>query len=236
MSLQLPNDGDPLAPHTMSPSELKMLIAAERIGQAFLAVRDHDGLLRLFDTPAGDETRTVGRGADNNLSIPWDAEVSGVHAMFQQVGGELAIVDDGLSTNGTFINGRRINGRQRLRDGDRVRVGRTVLVYRAADTTPAKATVAALNRSQVLDLNDTQRRVLIALCRPFRDGTAFATPATNQQIANEVFLSVDGVKMHLRSLFTKFELGDLPQNHKRVKLAECALQLGVVNTRDLDSA
>ncbi len=234
MPIQLPDDGDPLAPHTVSAAELKTLLAAERTGQAVLIFRDQLGALCLFDVPAADETKTVGRRAETDLSIPWDGEVSGVHAVLQYIGGELAIVDDGLSTNGTFVNGQRISRRQRLRDSDRVRLGRTVLVYRAAAVTVAKETIAALNRSEVLKLSDTQRRVLIALCRPFRDGTAFATPATNQEIASEVFLSVDGVKMHLRALFAKFELGNLPQNQKRARLAECALQLGVVNTRDLD--
>jgi predicted ArsR family transcriptional regulator len=88
--------------------------------------------------------------------------------------------------------------------------------------------VAALPR-----LTDTQRKVLIALCRPYRDGGSFATPASNQQIAGEVFLSVDAVKMHLRNLFAKFDLGELPQNQKRARLAECALQLGLISQRDL---
>jgi DNA-binding NarL/FixJ family response regulator len=77
-----------------------------------------------------------------------------------------------------------------------------------------------------------QRQVLLALCRPYRDGN-FATPATNQDIASEVFLSVDAVKMHLRTLFAKFELADLPQNQKRASLAEQALQSGVISHRDL---
>ena len=79
------------------------------------------------------------------------------------------------------------------------------------------------------ELTDTQRRVLVALCRPYRDGGRFASPATNQQIADEVFLSVDAVKMHLRTLFGKFELGDLPQNEKRARLAECVLQFGLIS-------
>ena len=83
-----------------------------------------------------------------------------------------------------------------------------------------------------MQLTDTQRRVLIALCRPYRDG-GFATPATNQEIAAEVFLSVDAVKMHLRTLFGRFALGELPQNQKRARLAECALQSGMISHRDL---
>ena len=51
---------------------------------------------------------------------------------------------------------------------------------------------------------------------PFKDGAAFATPATNQAIAEELHLSVDAVKTHMRALFEKLEVEDLPQNRKRV--------------------
>ncbi len=94
-------------------------------------------------------------------------------------------------------------------------------------------TVTAGEAPAPTELTDTQRRVLIALCRPYRDGPSFATPATNQQIAEEVFLGVDAVKMHLRRLFAEFELSDIPQNEKRARLAECVLQFGVISERDL---
>jgi FHA domain len=224
-------DDDPLAPHSLSPSELKQMMAAERAGRALLAFRDEQGGLCLFSADAGSETSTVGRRAEMDLSIPWDNEVSGLHAELQYLGGEWAVLDDGLSTNGTYVNGQRISGRQRLRDGDRIRVGRTVLAYKAAPVAEPQLTVAA-GSMPALNLTDTQRRVLVALCRPYRDGS-FTTPASNQVIAGELFLSVDAVKMHLRSLFGKFELADLPQNQKRAKLAERALQLGVISQRDL---
>jgi pSer/pThr/pTyr-binding forkhead associated (FHA) protein len=170
-----------------------------------------------------------------DLSIPWDSEVSGLHAELQGLGGEWTIVDDGLSRNGTYVNGQRVSGRRRLRDGDRIRVGRTVLAYNAASpSSPLEtATVTADDEPALQHLTDTQRRVLIALCRPYHDAGNFATPATNQQIAGEVFLSVDAVKLHLRNLFAKFELGELPQNQKRARLAECVLQFGVISPREL---
>ena len=62
-----------------------------------------------------------------------------------------------------------------------------------------------------MTLSDAQKRVLIALCRPFKASTAFVTPATNDQIAAEVFLSVDAVKKHMRGLFEKFGVEGLPQ-------------------------
>jgi FHA domain len=231
VSDQAPVEGDPLARHSLSAPELKELMGAERGGEAFLAYRDGDGALRFFVADAGGEASTLGRRAQTDLSIEWDTEVSGLHAQLEQLGGEWTIVDDGLSTNGTYVNGQRISGRQRLRDGDRIRVGQTVLVYRAAQTTAVGMTVAAGQRA-VIELTDSQRRVLTALCRPYRDG-GYATPATNQEVADEVFLSVDAVKMHLRTLFGKFELGELPQNQKRARLAELALQSGVISQREL---
>ncbi len=72
-------------------------------------------------------------------------------------------------------------------------------------------------------LTETQQRILGALVRPMREGSAYDTPATNREIADEVFLSIDAVKGHLRALYAKFYLADLPQNAKRARLAEIAL-------------
>jgi pSer/pThr/pTyr-binding forkhead associated (FHA) protein len=45
--------------------------------------------------------------------------------------------DDGLSRNGTFVNDERVNGKRRMRDGDQLRVGHTVLVFRSPTPAPA---------------------------------------------------------------------------------------------------
>lgn len=224
---------DPLARHSLSPGELKELLAVEREGRPFLALRDGEGKLELFPTGRGGQTRTVGRRGEMDLQLGWDSEVSGLHAELQGLGGEWTIVDDGLSRNGTFVNGQRVNGRQRLRDGDRIRLGKTVLVYRAGNAEAAQETTVAGEGPAPLRVTDTQRLILIALCRPYRDGPGFATPASNQQIAEELFLSLDAVKMHLRRLFAAFELSDIPQNEKRARLAECVLQFGIISEHDL---
>jgi hypothetical protein len=53
--------------------------------------------------------------------------------------------------------------------------------------------------------------------------------------AEEVFLSVEAVKAHLRTLFDRFGVADLPQNQKRLKLAENALRSGSVSPSELRS-
>ncbi len=77
-------------------------------------------------------------------------------------------------------------------------------------------------------LTDTQRAILTALCRPRADGNRYATPATNQEIAAEVFLSVDAVKAHLRALYRKFGVEPLPHNQKRARLVELVIEGGLI--------
>ena len=226
-------DPSPLAAHAATPAELRERIEAEREGMPFLVLRDGDGAQRLFVLDPDSKRATVGRSAANDVALEWDTEVSRLHAELERLGDEWTAADDGLSRNGSFVNGRRISGRQRLRDGDVLRVGRTHIAYRvpesAAESSP---TVAAGSRAELPALSATQRSVLAALCRPYKD-TELATPATNQQIADELYLSVDAVKAHLRTLFGYFGVQHLPQNQKRSYLAMRALQDGVVSRRDL---
>ena len=62
---------------------------------------------------------------------------------------------------------------------------------------------------------------------------ALARPATNQEIADELFLSVEAVKSHLRVLFGKCGLESVPQSEKRVRLVEHALRTGLVADHEL---
>jgi pSer/pThr/pTyr-binding forkhead associated (FHA) protein len=227
-----PDPPNPVGPHASSPAELKDLLAFERSGEPFLAFRDATGQLRLLSLN-GTQAVTVGRREGMDVALSWDGLVSGLHAELQCLGGEWALVDDGLSTNGTFVNSERVTGRRRLRGGDRIQAGGTVIVFNEATSPPPVATLASGERAVVAPLTDQQRRVLVALCRPYKDGDRYATPATNQQIADELFLSVDAVKMHLRALCLKFDVHRLPQNQKRLRLAESALHLGVIGPRDL---
>ena len=108
--------------------------------------------------------------------------------------------------------------------------GETPVTFRAPKDA-ADSTAAIKLGAATVTLSEAQRKVLIALCRPLAD-TAYATPATNKEIAAEVHLSVDAVKAHLRVIFERFDLDALPQNQKRARLAATALVNGVVRPHD----
>lgn len=225
-------DDSPLAPHASSPGELRERLVAERIGEPFVVFRRPERGQVLVPLSAGVDRITIGRGPANDVALGWDTEVSRLHAELERLAGEWTVTDDGLSRNGTFVNGERITGRCRLRDGDVIQVGRTPIAFRRPEPGQVDETAAAGGRPVLPALTPAQRRVLESLCRPYKE-SEFAAPAPNTQIAEELFLSVDAVKAHLRALFAAFGLEGLPQNQKRSALARRALQSGIVSRRDL---
>src|SRR5687767_10267944 len=66
----------------------------------------------------------IGRQADTDLRFDplQDLDVSGRHAEIRGVEGRYAIFDQG-STNGTFVNGHRVEGSIDLKDGDIIAFG-----------------------------------------------------------------------------------------------------------------
>jgi DNA-binding NarL/FixJ family response regulator len=82
-----------------------------------------------------------------------------------------------------------------------------------------------------IEVSPAQLRVLRALIRPLTE-QRYAAPASNRQIADELFLSVDTVKSTLGRLFELFGLESLPQNQKRAALAAAALDRGIVRPED----
>jgi pSer/pThr/pTyr-binding forkhead associated (FHA) protein len=65
-------------------------------------------------------------GRQGNLVID-DGHASSHHARFQVVR-SLWYIEDAGSTNGTWLNGRRIHAAQLLKKGDKIRIGHTVVI------------------------------------------------------------------------------------------------------------
>lgn len=190
----------------------------------YLARWEASGALRCW--PLAGPIMTVGRAAYADVVLADDPRVSRVHLTLERIGAVWVAADNGLSRNGTFVNGRRVVGRVPLQDRDQLLVGGTRLTYCSPGGCAEPGTLAGEPLAATARITPAQRAVLTALCRPCADGSG--TPATNQAIAEELVLSVDAVKTHLRALCHGLGIEGLPQNRKRARLAEIALRCGLV--------
>jgi len=220
---------DALGLHRRTPAELQALIAAQRTGAPFLEYRDGADAQRIVSLGAELERLSIGRLAGCDVALAWDTEVSRGHALLEQAGGAWTIEDRG-SSNGTLVNAARITGPRLLHDGDVVRIGRTQLIFHAGGDDDLRRTTPALDRVAPSP-TESQRKVLLELCRPALERGAGA--ASNREIAEALYVSVDTVKTHMRALFEAFEVGDVPQYHKRTELVRRALETGLVSAHDL---
>src|SRR2546421_11565751 len=195
-------------------SELKALAEAERSGRAFLVFRDNDHRQQLFLFEAGSASASVGRRPSSDVVLDWDDQVSRVHARFERVEDAWVLTDDGLSSNGTFVNEERVTGSCRVTDGDILRFGNTTVKFREPRRVqPAPADGAATPAA--VGLSTTQRRVLAALCRPYKGRSGFASPASDKGIAEELFLSVGEVQAHLNVLCAKLGISGAASAERR---------------------
>jgi hypothetical protein len=111
-------EGSPMSDQTesfSSPTQTESLVAIS--GRATGTV-----------LPITDEL-TIGRDADQTGRLGGDPTLSRLHARFTR-GERGPVVEDLGSTNGTFVNGTRVSGRQQLRPGDVVELGDSRLEVR----------------------------------------------------------------------------------------------------------
>jgi pSer/pThr/pTyr-binding forkhead associated (FHA) protein len=207
----------PLDPHSARPSELAARIHAERRGEPFLLYRDGEDRQVIVELPGERDRVTIGRRASSDVPLPWDPEVSRLHAELERIGSDWVVCD---------VNNERLQGRRRLRGGDVVALGRTTIAFCVPSHTSPTATRTSLHAAAI-EISPAQLRILQALCRPLGE-QRYAAPASNREIAEQLFLSVDTVKSTLGRLFELFGLESLPQNQKRAALAAEALERGIV--------
>jgi pSer/pThr/pTyr-binding forkhead associated (FHA) protein len=224
----------PSAFPVQSVADLQARFEAERAGTPFLLFQDEHGRQQIVGLENEPAEIPIGRDPEIGIPLPWDRQVSRVHALLHRVAGAWTILDDGLSRNGTLVNGERLSGRRRLHDRDVVRCGDVQIEFREPSAAEGEETHRAPAEEALAGrrLSPAQRRVLVALCRPLRE-SGQAHPATNKAIAAELSLSVDAVKTHLRRLAVLLEVENLPQNRKRAQLAWNALSSGLVSEREL---
>ncbi len=121
------------------PQESFILAPSRESGMATAPPPVHTGRLVVVKSPELEEgldfelnsaQLTVGRGRQNDIALGSDDFASARHARFEPRKDGVWVQDLG-STNGTFLNGTRLERPRRLTHGDVVRIGETDLRYEA---------------------------------------------------------------------------------------------------------
>ena len=119
----------------MTPAPVSMASAPAPVATGPTGVRGRSSPRKLVvvepDDARGtsfplDGELTIGRAQGCAVVLPSDTFVSQMHARVFRRGDDYWVEDLG-STNGTLVNGRKVDGAVPLRRGDRVQVGRSVL-------------------------------------------------------------------------------------------------------------
>jgi class 3 adenylate cyclase len=113
-------------------------LEAERRGRPSVLFHDQAGKQHVVTFDEEQSAVTVGRRLENDVTLSWDSEVSRAHARLLRGPEGWSLVDEG-SRNGSYLNGERITGRRPLRDGDVLRFGDTVVLFRAPSDEPRQA-------------------------------------------------------------------------------------------------
>ncbi len=113
----------------LSPQQASALLAqpvARELGRLVVVESEalEEGEVFTIDSSA----LTIGRGSDNDVPLGSDEYASGRHARFEPRRDGVYVADIG-STNGTYVNGIRLDGDRRLLPGDVVRIGQTDLRF-----------------------------------------------------------------------------------------------------------
>ena len=165
--------------------------------------------------PDGEERRLegktvrLGRDPVNELTLLGDPKISRSHAELRDRDGQWILVDLG-SSNGTKVNDRRIE-QHPLRDGDRIQLGRTTILF-TAEEDPNPTETDARARAKAPDLSERERRILALV----------AGGLTDRQIGEHLFISASTVRSHLDRIGKKTGL------RRRAELTRLAVELGIV--------
>jgi pSer/pThr/pTyr-binding forkhead associated (FHA) protein len=181
---------------------------------------------------------TLGRRPEADVCLPWDPGISRLHAELIRRAGEWLIADDGLSQNGTSVNGMPLEGRRRLRHGDLIVLGRTMLTFCEPSTEAdasgrqnADVTMSLPEMRPVLTYSE-QQLILRELCRPLREDGEGVQPAADAEIARVLALDHEVVVRELDDVAHSFGYAEIAIDERRLRTALTALRSGLVDTTD----
>ena len=218
----------PLALDLATPQDLDARREAEQRGTPFLLLRDDAGAQRIVELGQGPRSVTLGRRPEADVALPWDPEVSRLHAELECKAGEWMLYDDGFSQNGTYVNGLRIHGRRRLMDGDLLRLGQTTLAFCDPTAGGLGVTLAPGELGAEPKFSEQQQRILRALCRPLMGDGEGITPAGDDAVAAATGIPETVVTTELDHLGRALGLDEIPEPDRRAEVALLAMRSGLV--------
>ena len=213
---------------TPTPEEQKARKAAELRGAPFLVYRDDKGHQKLVELDETAKAFTVGRRFEADIALPWDREVSRLHAQFEFRAGEWTVDDDGWSQNGTFVNEMRLNGQRRLQDGDIIRCGQTNIAFCHTRNVSVEMTLVPGELSATPRFSMQQQQILRELCSPLLGHGDGLSPLADDEIAANLGTDQKTVTTELEHLARQFGLSEMPFFERRAEIAMLALRSGLV--------
>jgi len=103
---------------------------------------------------------TIGRDSNSSIMLS-EKLVSRNHAMIRRLGkNDFYLIDVG-SSNGSYVNGRRIATPQQLKDGDEIKIGETTMVFSRLGEATTTATTEDVDDRTTLSTHNEIRRVAI---------------------------------------------------------------------------
>lgn len=156
----------------------------------------------------------VGRGADCDVVLPGDETLSRRHLTLRSTDRGWTVTDLG-SRNGSYVNGRPLEGTRLLGRDDRVLLGQYVLLIRTDEAAELETVDGSAptgkRRYAELGLSPREVEVVRLVCSGLAD----------QAIADELFVSVKTIHSHLD------RIGQKTGHRRRPELVRFALEHGL---------
>lgn len=170
-------------------------MATRRAQNQKLALRADSGLSVGQFYPLASTRTILGRNLEADVPVD-DTKVSRQHAAIDQRNGFYMLADLG-STNGTYLNGRRVEQACFLNAGDRVRLGSTTFVVELREKArqqmhkswrePTMVLQGALNeRNAAMNVADASMSTTLSVKTTKRKASAKSAAAAHQAVAGHV--------------------------------------------------
>lgn len=156
---------------------------------------------------------TVGRSETNDIVLD-DKLVSRLHAIFMRRG-DVVLVEDLGSNNGTYVQDERLHAIRQLHDGQTVTIGTSRIMFEDASVSGEDTTQIAAGGGIAAPATFTQRQMQVL--------RLLARGLSNKQIGERLFVSERTVKAYLSSIFDKLEVAN------RSAAITAALRLGLID-------